>query len=203
MKYALGIQAVKNRMVHFGGYAKPAKEAEADLLFQSHFRRDEIIGIVGDLAHRGPISRARYPFRLPPFDAGNDLRIRHAVRPNAWKVHCKAPMYFYVFSCIVIYMTSTKRSSFAKTLDNFRRQEGLTQDDLARQLRVSQPHISRILSGEVSPGTKLRLRVARLLAAQQIPRQHPEWAEKVAEAAGRSAAFRRLVGAALQMLEKN
>jgi hypothetical protein len=30
-----------------------------------------------------------------------------------------------------------------------------------------------------------------------------EWAEKVAEAAGRSAAFRRLVGAALQMLEKN
>jgi transcriptional regulator with XRE-family HTH domain len=112
-------------------------------------------------------------------------------------------MYFYVFSCIIMYMTSTKRSSFAKTLDNFRRQEGLTQDDLARQLRVSQPHLSRILSGEVSPGNKLKLRAARLLAAQQTPRQHPEWAKKVAEAAGRSAAFRRLVGAALQMLEKN
>lgn len=111
-------------------------------------------------------------------------------------------MYFYVYLCIFIHMTSQKRSSFAKILDNFRRQEGLTQDDLARQLRVSQPHISRILSGDVPPGNKLRLRVARLLAARQTPTQHPEWAEKVAAAAGRSAAFRRLVGAALEILEK-
>jgi transcriptional regulator with XRE-family HTH domain len=111
-------------------------------------------------------------------------------------------MYFYVFLCIFMYMTSTKRSSFAKTLDNFRRQEGLTQGDLARQLRVSQPHISRILSGDVPPGDKLRLRTAQLLAARQSLTQHSEWAEKVASAAGRSAAFRRLVGAALEMLEK-
>ena len=112
-------------------------------------------------------------------------------------------MYFYAFLCIALRMTSMKRNFFAKTLDNFRRQQGLTQDDLARQLRVSQPHISRILAGEVPPGNKLRLRAARLLAAQQTQRQHhPEWAEKVAEAAGRSSAFRRLVSAALQMLEK-
>jgi transcriptional regulator with XRE-family HTH domain len=101
-----------------------------------------------------------------------------------------------------MHMTSTKRGSFAKTLDNFRKQEGLTQDDLARLLRVSQPHVSRILSGDVPPGDKLRLRAARLLAARQTPTQHPEWAEKVAAAAGRSAAFRRLVGAALEMLKK-
>jgi transcriptional regulator with XRE-family HTH domain len=114
-----------------------------------------------------------------------------------------ALMYLYVFLCIILHMTSTNRNSIAKTLDNFRRQQGLTQGDLARQLRVSQPHISRILAGEVLPGDKLRLRVARLLAAQQTPRQsYPEWVGKVAEAAGRSAAFRRLVGAALQMLEK-
>ena len=102
-----------------------------------------------------------------------------------------------------MHMTSTKRSAFAKTLDNFRRQQGLTQADLARQLRVSQPHISRILSGDVPPGDKLRLRVARLLTVQQRSTHQPECVEKVAAAAGRSAAFRRLLGAALEMLEKN
>lgn len=102
-----------------------------------------------------------------------------------------------------MHMTSTKRGSFAKTLDNFRRQRGLTQNDLARQLRVSQPHISRILSGDVPPGDKLRLRVARLLAVQQPSAHQPEWVEKVAGAARRSAAFRRLLSAALEMLEKN
>jgi transcriptional regulator with XRE-family HTH domain len=111
-------------------------------------------------------------------------------------------MYFYVFLCILMHMTSTKRNPFAKTLDNFRRQQGLTQDDLARQLRVSQPHISRILSGSVPPGDKLRLRAARLLAAQPIPTQRPEWVEKIVAAAERSAAFRRLVGAALEMVGK-
>lgn len=111
-------------------------------------------------------------------------------------------MYFYTFLCIFTHMTSTKRTSFAKALDNFRRRQGLTQGDLARRLGVSQPHISRILSEEVPPGDKLRLRVARFLAVQQPPTQHPDWVEKVAAAAGRSDAFRRLVGAALEMIEK-
>jgi len=101
-----------------------------------------------------------------------------------------------------MYMTSAKLSSFARTLDNFRRQEGMTQEDLARRLRVSQPHISRILSGEVPPGDKLRLRATSLLSSRREAPQHPDWANKVVAAAGRSVAFRRIVGAALDMLEK-
>ncbi|WP_315707349.1 MULTISPECIES: helix-turn-helix transcriptional regulator [unclassified Bradyrhizobium] len=111
-------------------------------------------------------------------------------------------MYFYVFLCINMYMTSSKPSVFARTLDNFRRRQGMTQKELARQLRVSQPHISRILSGEVPPGDKLRLRASRLLTAQPTSMQHPEWTNKVVAAADRSAAFRRLVAAALDMMEK-
>ncbi len=99
-------------------------------------------------------------------------------------------------------MTSTKLSSFAKTLENFRKHRGLSQDDLARQLRVSQPHVSRILSGSVPPGDKLRLRAVRLLAAQPTSTQQREWVEKVAAAAERSPAFRRLLAAALEMVGK-
>lgn len=99
-------------------------------------------------------------------------------------------------------MTSSKPGIFARTLDNFRKRQGMTQKELARRLRVSQPHISRILSGETPPGHKLKLRATRLLSAGRVA-HHPEWANKIAAAAEQSTAFRRLIGAALDILEKN
>jgi len=112
-------------------------------------------------------------------------------------------MYFYVFLCKFMHMTSLKPSVFARTLDNFRRRKGMTQKELARRLSVSQPHISRILSGEVPPGDKLRLRASRLLSGQSASMQHSEWSEKIVAAADRSPAFRRLVAAALDLTKKS
>jgi transcriptional regulator with XRE-family HTH domain len=98
-------------------------------------------------------------------------------------------------------MTSMDRKAFAKILDNFRRERGMTQTELARQLRVSQPHLSRVISGSVPVGDKLRFRANRLLTVGHRPEQQIAWLKKVSDAATQSPAFRRLVNSALQMLE--
>lgn len=96
-------------------------------------------------------------------------------------------------------MTSSDVRVLAKTLDNFRRSHGMTQGDLARRLRVSQPHLSRVISGSVPPGDKLRYRIAQLLA-EQPPKEQSEWLATVAAAAAKSPIFKRLVDSALEIL---
>ncbi|WP_375167298.1 MULTISPECIES: helix-turn-helix domain-containing protein [unclassified Bradyrhizobium] len=95
-----------------------------------------------------------------------------------------------------------KPTSLAKALDIFRRERGLTQQDLARRLRVSQPHLSRILSESVPVSDKVKSRAMRLLFGKQSSTHKSAWLGKVAGAAKQSTAFRRLVSLALEMLEK-
>lgn len=101
-----------------------------------------------------------------------------------------------------MHMTSSNWRLFADRLDNFRKQRGMSQGDLARLLGVSQPHISRVLSADVPPGDKLRSRAMKILAAQQEAPENPEWLEKVAAAAGKSEAFRRLLAEALTLVDR-
>lgn len=99
-------------------------------------------------------------------------------------------------------MASAEHRAIGKALENLRRERGLNQDELARRLGVSQPHISRVISGEIPAGNKLRLRIGKLLAAEHHSEVPGKWLAKVGAAAGRSKDFRRLVNLAMDILEK-
>jgi transcriptional regulator with XRE-family HTH domain len=99
-------------------------------------------------------------------------------------------------------MASAEHRAIGKALENLRRERGLNQEELARRLAVSQPHISRVLSGKILAGNKLRLRIEKLLAAERQSEVPGKWLAKVGAAAGRSEDFRRLVNLAMDMLEK-
>lgn len=111
-------------------------------------------------------------------------------------------MRIYVFSCINMHMTSVERKALGKALENLRRERGLNQDELARRLGISQPHVSRLISGDIAPGNKLRLRIEKLIAAERQLERPGKWLAKVGAAAGQSEDFRRLVNLAMDMLEK-
>lgn len=83
-------------------------------------------------------------------------------------------------------------------LNELRRQRGITQSELASQLRVSQPHLSRVMSGAVPPGNKLEFRMTKLLETTSA-KNADHWMTKVNEAAKRSTAFRNLMNAALHL----
>jgi transcriptional regulator with XRE-family HTH domain len=102
-----------------------------------------------------------------------------------------------------MYMTSSDPTTLAKTLENFRRDHGMTQAELARRLGVGQPHLSRVISGKAVPGTKLTFRARRLLFAGSAANETEEWLKGVAKAAARSPSFRRLVTSALEMLRRH
>src|SRR5437868_2982281 len=99
-------------------------------------------------------------------------------------------MYFYIMK------TSKKR--LIQQLDKLRRERGLTQGELASHLGVSQPHLSRVMSGAMSPGNKLEFRITRLLDTKSA-KNADEWIDRVKQAAERSPAFRRLTDAALEL----
>jgi transcriptional regulator with XRE-family HTH domain len=99
-------------------------------------------------------------------------------------------------------MTSAEHRALGKTLENLRRERGFNQEELARRLGVSQPHISRVISGEIPAGNKLRFRIEKLLAAERQSEAPGKWLAKVGAAAGRSENFRRLVNLAMDILEK-
>jgi transcriptional regulator with XRE-family HTH domain len=106
-------------------------------------------------------------------------------------------MYFYVHS----YRIAMSKTRLVKELEEFRRRRGLTQGELASQLGVSQPHLSRIISGAVAPGNKLEFRMAQLIDGK--PRKKfDEWLDQVRRASGRSPAFRALVNSALEIMKK-
>jgi transcriptional regulator with XRE-family HTH domain len=86
-------------------------------------------------------------------------------------------------------------------LEKFRREHGLTQGELASRLGVSQPHLSRVISGTTPPGNKLAFRIERLLN-RPSPKRTDKWLDRVGHAAGRSNAFRTLVDSALEIMKK-
>ncbi len=87
-------------------------------------------------------------------------------------------------------------------LEKFRRDRGLTQAELASRLGVSQSHMSRVISGAVSPGNKLEFRIIELIHA--MPAKKPDqWLDQVAQAARRSPAFRKLINSALQIMRRS
>ena len=93
------------------------------------------------------------------------------------------------------------RKRVVHDLEKLRRERGLTQGELASQLGVSQPHLSRVISGIVPPGNKLEFRMARLLDGKPL-KKADEWLDRVRQAAGRSPAFRALVNSALEMMKR-
>jgi transcriptional regulator with XRE-family HTH domain len=96
---------------------------------------------------------------------------------------------------------TTAIKCITRDLDRFRRERGLTQGELASQLGVSQPHLSRVISGTVRPGNKLEFRIAKLLD-EKPPKNADEWLDRVRQAAARSRAFKALVSSALEMMKR-
>lgn len=87
-------------------------------------------------------------------------------------------------------------------LEKFRKENGLNQEELARRLRVSQPHLSRVIGGNATAGNKLLFRIRGLLGGQPSPASNDKWLIEVAKAAKRSRSFRRLVSSAMELLRK-
>jgi transcriptional regulator with XRE-family HTH domain len=85
-------------------------------------------------------------------------------------------------------------------LEKLRRERGWTQKELASRLNVTQSHICRVISGAVPAGNKLRFRISRLIDAP--PKNADAWLDNVAQAAGRSPAFRALINSALQIMRR-
>jgi transcriptional regulator with XRE-family HTH domain len=96
---------------------------------------------------------------------------------------------------------ATLKKRFVHDLERFRKGRGLTQSELASQLGVSQPHLSRIISGAVAPGNKLEFRMAKLLE-REPQKKVDDWLDQVRQAAGRSPAFWALVNSALEIMKK-
>jgi len=88
-------------------------------------------------------------------------------------------------------------------LEQFRKANGLNQDELARTLGVSQPHLSRVIAGTSAAGNKLLFRIRALLDGQRRPLLGDRWLMDVAAAAKRSKSFRRLVSSAMELLRKS
>ncbi|NEW97176.1 XRE family transcriptional regulator [Rhodopseudomonas sp. BR0G17] len=101
-------------------------------------------------------------------------------------------------------MARINNDDLRKRLNNYRRSSGLNQAELSRALGVSQPHLSRILSGVVKPGDKLVCRISQFLASRSgaDASDRDSWLKRVGVAARRSAAFRKLVSAALEIVEE-
>jgi transcriptional regulator with XRE-family HTH domain len=111
-------------------------------------------------------------------------------------------MYFYVFLCIFMLMARVVKKTIFDDLEEFRRRRGMNQDELAQELNVSQPHLSRVISGSAPPGNKLMFRIEKLLANQSPPRRADDWLEQVTRAAKRSPSFKKLIDSALDILKK-
>lgn len=99
-------------------------------------------------------------------------------------------------------MARVTRKTVFDNLEKFRRQRGMNQDELAQQLKVSQSHLSRVISGKAAPGNKLMFRIEKLLDAAPLPARDDDWIERVTRAARRSHSFKRLINSALEILGK-
>ncbi|MGE3993036.1 helix-turn-helix domain-containing protein [Pseudorhodoplanes sp.] len=93
-------------------------------------------------------------------------------------------------------------SDLFTALEKFQKANGLNQEELARKLRVSQSHLSRVIGGNATAGNKLLFRIRGLLGSQPNPPSSDKWLIEVAEAAKRSRSFRRLVSSAMELLRK-
>jgi transcriptional regulator with XRE-family HTH domain len=86
-------------------------------------------------------------------------------------------------------------------LDRARRIDRLNQADFASRLGITQPHLSKLLSGGRKPSSALEARIRAYLSER--PRvtaaDAPEWAKEALELAGSSPEFRDLLRAALRL----
>lgn len=93
-------------------------------------------------------------------------------------------------------------TAIRRDLKRFRMQSGLTQADLAKRLKITQPHYSRIESGKTPAGNGLFLKIRRLLKTGSTDSAvRDEWLEKVHAAATQSQQFRELVTAAMALMK--
>ncbi|WP_338665899.1 helix-turn-helix transcriptional regulator [Pararoseomonas sp. SCSIO 73927] len=85
-------------------------------------------------------------------------------------------------------------------LDRARREDGLSQTELAALLGIGQPHLSKLLTSVSRPSAKLGARISDYLrkrAGREIGL--PGWVHEVAEMAATSPAFQQLVISALAL----
>jgi len=85
-------------------------------------------------------------------------------------------------------------------LDRARREDGLSQMELAALLGIGQPHLSKLLASTSRPSVKLSARISGYMQGRTRTKiDLPGWVHEVAEVAAASPAFRQLVISALQL----
>lgn len=98
-------------------------------------------------------------------------------------------------------MARSSEKELGRDLEVFRRKRGINQKEMASSLGISQPHLSRIISGEVAPGNKLAFRIREMLSTK-AELSTDLWSREVREAANRSRSFKRLIDSALEILNR-
>ena len=201
-------QVLVDGVIDLGGDPVAAKEAKADRLRQRDVLLHEaVLGFVGQGDHRRPERGARHPLGPAPNDTRHHrgfwvaqcFRVpqsRDLARANVICLH-------EAHLCITMPGMEDWRSGGGPSLlDQARREDGLTQQELARRLGVGQPHLSRLLRGRAEPSPRLFLKIRRYLRSK--PRAPaPDWARQVVETAAASPDFLELVLAALKVAKHN
>lgn len=86
-------------------------------------------------------------------------------------------------------------------LEQARREDGLSQQELAQRLGVGQPYLSKLLAKKVNPSSQALWRIGQYLNGRppRMPDSAPDWAKQVVETAAASPDFKELVLAALRI----
>lgn len=98
-----------------------------------------------------------------------------------------------------------ERAAIAAALERARREDGLSQEALARTLGSSQANISKLLRGQQRPRPELEASIRSYLAARPAGVAHPSeaWTRRLLAACERSPAFRDVIDAALLLVNEN
>ncbi len=98
-----------------------------------------------------------------------------------------------------------ERATIAAALERARREDGLSQDALARTLGSSQANISKLLRGRHTPRPELEAAIRSYLGGRHKGAALPSeaWTRRLLAACERSQAFRDVVDAALSLVNEN
>lgn len=99
-------------------------------------------------------------------------------------------------------MTAKKKKNFdSERLQRLLETRGCTQDELAKSLRISQGHLSKLINRVVEPGKQLRARIE--LLSEDIPSGATPWLEAVRRAGIGSPDAKAAIDAILRIMHKN
>ncbi|MGB3445861.1 MAG: helix-turn-helix transcriptional regulator, partial [Xanthobacteraceae bacterium] len=116
--------------------------------------------------------------------------------------HSKAACCIYSFLCIYAQMKGKQKTNLvAERLERLLEKRGCTQQELARSLRISQGHLSKLKNGLISPGKRLEKRID--LLNEEVPSPLQPWLESVRRVCLASPDAKMAIDAILRIMHKD